>query len=171
MAVVVLPALLVLAVLTGWVRQERALPGAAKELRLAVDQAAALMSCLQGVQDEVFVPGIGELTTEVAVAAARDRLSSCDTRSVEAQVAQVDVPPAAALSAGRQREARRVVAGAVASLQRLVLEAEGTGRAMAADLGGKRAGELVALGYRATEADYERANVLLVRAEALLSSS
>jgi hypothetical protein len=168
--VIVLPALLVAAVLTGQAREHRELPAAAQQVRLAVDDAAELLSCFQGVQDELSIPGQVHPSAQ-QVRSARSRLLTCHLGPLRARLDATNVPAAAAVTGDTDRVARQHLAGAASALRRVILEAEGTRKAMSLGLRSDRQGAEMVLGYRAAEAGYERAVVLLSTAEAMLRPS
>jgi hypothetical protein len=152
-----LPALLGITVVGGELRERRALPDATAQLRLAVNEAASMLSCFEGVQDEG------------SVEAASSRLSGCGVSGLATLVEAIDLPPAPPISPSRQRAARTSIEQAKEILQRVVLDVNGTRQAMVADLdGAPNMGDALVLGYRAAYAGYRRAIEMLLRAEVML---
>jgi len=155
-ALVLLAPLVAASVAAAWGREHRSLPAAATVLRSAELDAAALVSCFQGVQDDLLVGTDGHWVLQ-SVHGARVRLASCDTTALQDHLAAVDLPPAAPLAGPADRRARADLAAAASSLARVVLEARGTRRAMSRDLERRGYGAALVVGFRAMEADYLRA--------------
>ena len=165
-AALALPVLLVVALRSGWTREHASLPGSAAQLRLAVIDAGEVLTCFQGVQDELYVPGVGRVSTQAAVAAARARLATCDVAPLRAQLERIDLPPEPALDSGGERHSRALIADAVGWLQRVVTESIGTKRAMDANIGNDRQGQLMVLGFVAAQLGYQHANAILTQVQA-----
>jgi len=144
--------LLGLTVLLGIVRERDGLLPAAKAFLAASNQATEVTTCLQGARDELFVPGQGELRTQVAVDAALTRLRQCDITALRRSLAAVDLPPAAPVSDADRRHARASIAEGLAALQRVVLDATGADEAMSANLQGAPNGLYIILAYRSAAA-------------------
>jgi hypothetical protein len=144
------------------------LPRVQRELTLAIDDASELLSCMQGVQDEIYLPGAASLETGPALGAARRRLSSCRVEPIRRRLDGIDLPPSAPIGRVELREARDALAETSDSLHRLVTEADGTIAAMDTELRARDSLEDVVLGYRAGEAQYELASQSLGVASAIL---
>lgn len=170
-AAIGLPALLLGALHAGSSREHASLPRSAAQLRLAVIDAGGVLTCFQGVQDEIYVPGVGRVSTPAAIGAARSRLATCDVGELETQLGEVDLPPQAALDGGPDRHARSLIVGALTALQQVVIESDGTKRAMAANITDNRQGELMVLGFRAAQLGYDRANGLYSEVQAIYPSA
>jgi hypothetical protein len=161
---VVLALALSVSVVVAGERERSALPGAARELRLAVIEAAGIGSCLQGVQDELYLPGQGRDQTAVAVAAARARLSTCGTGALEHDIAAIRLPPDPPVTTGEQRRARASIVAGLAALHLADLAARGAVRAMRTDIAGDDKGAVVAIAYRSAATSTRRAQTLEERA-------
>ena len=149
-------------------RERSALPKAASRLQAAALSADELTVCLQGVQDELFIPGVPRLTGQVHTRAALTRLRTCDVRPLARQVAAVDLPPAPPLTDNRRRHARAQIAGGLAALQRAVLDVRGADRAMTEDIGSGRNGGSVVLAYRSVQQNSDFADAAAQKALRLL---
>ena len=160
-------ALLAVTVVAGTARERSGLPAAARALRPAVASAASLLSCFEGVQDDLF-GGLarGGAATPASRALASQSLRSCDVAGLRARVAAVHVPPAAPLTDAPHRQVRAELAAARSALDRAVLDAGATRDDMQAALTAPdaRAAD-VATGYRAVRAGYETAVAGLRAAE------
>lgn len=145
------------AVAVGVKRERQALPEATEQLRLATVASADLLTCFQGVQDDLYVDTAGT-TTVASVGDARERLQGCDVDRLAALLQAIDVPPPAPLTTAARRRARAAVEDGAATLHRVVLDARGAKASMAADLSGGKEGSAVVLGVRAVAAGDGRAN-------------
>jgi hypothetical protein len=163
-ALAVIAPLLTASIAAAWGREHRSLPGAAAALNLATIDAAALVSCFQGVQDDLLRNEKGNFI-RTTVRAAKTRLKGCDTQALRDHLAAVDLPPAAPLADGDDRAAYEGLGGARAALSRALLEAIGTKRAMARNLATGKDGTPLVVGYRAMQADYLRGVTLLARVQ------
>jgi hypothetical protein len=149
-------------------RERSALPKAATRLQAASLTASQLTVCLQGVQDELFIPGAPRLTGPVHTRAALTRLRSCDVAPLARQLEAVDLPPTPPLIDNRRRHARAQIAGGLAALQRAVLDVRGADRAMAEDIGSGRNGGSVVLAYRSVQLNSDAADAAAQKALRLL---
>lgn len=149
-------------------RERSALPKAATQLQAASLTASQLTVCLQGVQDELFLPGAPRLTGPVHTKAALTRLRTCDVAPLARQVNAVDLPPAPPLTDNRRRHARAQIAGGLAALKRAVLDVRGADRAMAEDIGSGRNGGAVVLAYRSVQLNSDAADAAAQKALMLL---
>ena len=167
LAIVGLPVVMAASISWGTARDRSSLPAATEQARLSTVAAAAVVSCFEGVQDE-FPPEAFRDRPAVTLAAARSRLATCDLASLRRAVRRVHSSTASALATAAHRRARDDLDRALADLRRVLLDADGTRRAMARDIAGPTDGSAVVLGYRATAAGYQEAAALVSEAEALL---
>ena len=167
LAIVGLPALLTASISWGTARDRSSLPAAGEAARLSTVAAAAVVSCFEGVQDE-FPPEAYRDRPAVTLAAARSRLATCDLGNLRSTIGHVHLGTASPLATSARRRAREDLDRALADLRRVLLDAEGTRRAMARDIAGPTDGSAVVLGYRATAAGYQEAAALVTEAQALL---
>lgn len=144
--------LLGITVLVGVIRERNGLLPAARAFLAASTQATEVTTCLQGARDELFLPGQGELRTEVAVDAALTRLRECDISALHRSLGAVELPPAAPWSNADRRHARASIASGLGALRRVVLDAQGADRAMSANLQGAPNGLYIILAYRSAAA-------------------
>jgi hypothetical protein len=169
--VVALGALLATTLIGGAYRERKALPEATVRLRRAIDSAAAFLSCFEGVQDELFQPGVSGAPSAPALRSAQDRLSGCDVYALDRQIRAIRLPAQAPVDHAALRRTRAAVEQATGALSRAVLDARAAKRALDHGLGGRLAAAPIVLGYRSTAAGYQEASVLLVRAETFLGSA
>ncbi len=154
--------------LAGVLHERLALPAAAEEFRQATMAASALTSCLQGVRDELFLPGQGEVRTGMARRAALSRLRGCDVVALDRGLDDVHLPPAAPLIDADHRAAREAIADGVETLRRVALDARGAVSLMSADIYGSADAVPVVLAYRSATVGSVTAAGLSDRALALL---
>lgn len=156
------------AVLGGTIRRDRAaLPAAAAELRLALNHTAAVLSCFEGVQDDLTSgPGGAPVATGVG---PPSRLESCDVDALAARTARITLPPAPPLSSGRDRAARQAIEQGAATLRRVVLDSAAAKAAMEAGSANALKSEKVVLAYRSAYSGFASASADLVVAEHALS--
>ena len=154
----------------GMARERAGLPGAAKSVKAATVEAAALVSCFEGVQDDLFVGANGGRTDKSAADAAR-RLTLCDVEPVARAVTAINIPAAAPVMTESRRRAQADLDEATTRLGRLVLDARAAEAAMRADLSSAAAGEMVALAFRSVSSGYREASGLAAEAAALLRES
>jgi hypothetical protein len=154
--------------LVGAMHERDALPVAAHQFLQATIEASAVTSCLQGAQDELFLPGGARLRTATATAAALSRLQGCDIDTLAQKLDAVHLPPAAPLTDAARRNARAALVTGVTTLHRVVLDFRGADRAMTANVKGLGDGTAVVLAYRSASAGSDAAYALADKALALL---
>jgi hypothetical protein len=154
--------------LAGALRERSQLPEAAHQFLQATIEASAVTSCLQGAQDELFLPGGGRLRTTTATNAALRRLEGCDINVLAAKLDAVRIPPAAPLTDRARRQARAALVSGVSTLHRVVVDFRGADRAMTSNVQGLGDGTAVVLAYRSATAGSDAAYALAEQALALL---
>lgn len=154
--------------LAGAVRERDQLPAAAHAFLTASISASAVTTCLQGAQDELFLPGIGRLHTRNAVEAALNQLRSCDLQELSRAIDSVHLPPAAPVTDQARRQARAAIVTGLATLRQVAVDARGADLAMAADVRSSSDGTQVVLAYRSASAGSDAAYALAEKALALL---
>lgn len=154
--------------LIGGVRERDDLPRAAASFLQASIQAGALTTCLQGARDDLFINGRPQLADQVAVSGAMDRLRSCDTTPLVTALNAVRLPPAAALTTAKRRQARADIANGTAMLRRVVLDARGARLAFERQVHGQHDGTAVVLAYRSAQSGSDTSYALADEALALL---
>ncbi len=162
--------LLTATIVVGTARERGGLPVAAGALRTAVGSTAGLLSCFEGVQDDLF-GGLadGQRATAASRALAAASLDRCDVDRVAERVVAIAIPPAAPLTDAAHRTIRANLVAARDALLRAVLDARSTWAAMQTALGAADARPAdVATGYRAVASGYEAANDRLTAVEARL---
>ena len=148
-------------------RERAELPGAAAAFLQATISAGEVTTCLGGVQDELYMPGQPRLRTGVPLAAALDRLRTCDLRPLQGQLDRIHLPPDPPVMDHARRRAAADIAPGLADLHRVVLDARGAARAMNQDLRHPD-GTAVILAYRSAQIGSDSAYALAVEALALL---
>jgi hypothetical protein len=154
--------------LIGGVRERNDLPRAAQSFLQASIQAGALTTCLQGARDDLYIDDQAQLQNQIAVSGAMDRLRSCDTRPLAAALDAVHLPPAAALTDARRRQARADIVTGTATLRRVILDARGARAAFERQIHGQRDGTAVVLAYSSASTGSDSAYALADEALALL---
>lgn len=155
---------------TALIRDRSALPDAAATVRAATVEAASIISCVGGVQDDLFVDTSGD-TNAASVVAARDRLSGCDLARLRTLVGSLHLPSGPPIETARLRGVRGRLEQAQAILRRVMLDAKATTDAERADLRDRRHGAAVVLGFRALQTEENLASNLSSVADALLHIS
>ena len=154
--------------LAGAIHERDQLPVAAHQFLQATIEASAVTACLQGAQDELFLPGGGRLRTTTATNAALRRLRGCDIDTLAAKLRAVHIPPAAPLTDASRRNARAALVDGVTTLRRVVLDFRGADKAMTENVEGLADGTAVVLAYRSATAGSDAAYALADKALALL---
>jgi hypothetical protein len=150
---------------TGYARELAALPRAATDLRSASQAAGEVLSCLQGVQDE-----LSGGRTPAMVTAAASALRLCDLRPLEERVRLLRLPPAAMIADSDHRAGRAEIDAAVQILERMILDARAARAAMRADLDGGALTVAIVLSYRSFASGDARSSALSAEASARLAT-
>ena len=156
------------AVGNGIATEHRALPQSVARLNDAVIASADALSCLQGVQDDLYIDAVG--TYDAASAGeARTRLAGCPIAAVTAAVARLSVPSSPPLDWPAWHHVHDDVATGQADVRRAALDIKAAAAAMGADLADHHSGSAVVLAYRAAQADYVQAGQVEADASARLA--
>src|SRR4051812_32865883 len=143
----------------GYVRERAALPGAARSLRAASQASSEVLSCLQGVQDE-----LAGGKTAANVRNARAALRLCGLGPLERAVAEIHLPIQAPFANMQLTATYHDIVQATAVLHRQILDARAAELAMSADLTGLKRATTLILSYRAFVAGDQRSSALSVLA-------
>lgn len=168
-AAIVLGTALLATMIGGDLRERAALPDAADGVRAAVAASSSLVSCFEGVQDDLDGGVDPNGTIQVLHAdRAAQRLVGCDPAQLEERIEAIVLPAPAPVTDPARRALRTEIDDAVTALRRAALEAHTTRRAWQEVLDTRdtdvRADVVVA--FHATVTAYERARGMSVGIQA-----
>lgn len=155
------------AVGNGYAREHHQLPQSVAQLDAAVIASADALSCLQGVQDDLYIDAVGTYDA-ASTGEARTRLDGCAIADAVSAAGRVSVPAAPPLDSAAWHRVHDDVATGQVAVHRGALDIRSAAAAMYSDLADHRAGSAVVLAYRAAYADYVQAGQVEADAAARL---
>ena len=168
--VVALPLLCAAAVTYAADRDRSALPAAVARMWQADLQLGSFMVCIQGVHDDIYMPGRTRAPTASERAVGLTSLDRCGLADLQ-RLSRVDLPSAPPLEAADLRHDRARVEAALLLLHRLSLDAAATDHATRHFLLTGEDADVVAIGFHTLEVEATQLDTLLARAACAASSS
>lgn len=167
-AVILAPAVVGVSTALSIHRDQAELPASVSAVRAALVEAAALGSCLQGTQDDMFSAG-GGAPTPILRSSAAARLRTCDDVAFGRTVNALKVPPAAPLQSQTTARTRAALAHDVQLLRQAAADAR-TARRASLSTDDSRGSQLLVVAYRSFTDAIGQADGWLTVAEAAQSS-
>jgi hypothetical protein len=148
--------------------EHQRLPSSVAQLTTAVIASGDVLTCYQGVQDDLYIDAVGDFDS-ASVAAASRRLHSCPTAAAIRADNEVVLPDQPLLDLGAWTRLRSAVSLGQTDLKRAALDIRATGSTMTRDLVAHRHGQAMVIAYDAAYADFVSAGAQDSLARVLLA--